>query len=540
MRLFFLWVLVVLLCQVSTVFAGQGFIVNDEGTPLIWDASSSAPISVHLDSGACGQFSNSDMQTRFASAVAEWTDLGFVDLSFSVDATTLGGVDGCNYGTYLASVAGSVDSDAANNDGYNPVLFDNDAEITRLATGESNYLFILGFATLTGFSTDAGNADLPTGVGAAQAVFNCYCLETADGDYNNSECETSDIKIGSTLQYYTMVHEMGHFLNLDHSLNNDDLEADDFSVMYPFVDLDTPPTQTDPTEDDAVTLSSLYPATGFFTESDTGSAYCKVTGTVLDHSSFNNELRCADLRATASDTSLNVNTTSGAYAPATDANDDGDTQDSGECTDNCGDFVLYLQPGVSYTLSVASMDSSAVNGGGVGPCRSSQLSACTTLIVNRCTSGLDCTACVNDETLTTNNDGNDITTLISTGCTAGAVVNLGNITTGSVSSTSANTVNGSVSASPALTAAMRDDNFYERAFLSARLLSSSDSAYQSASSCPESDGSDDDSSGSTSCSLSHRLSRDEVAFSKFSLFPVMFSISLILVALERLRKKSFF
>lgn len=538
MRLFFLWILVVLLCRVSTVFAGQGFIINDEGTSLIWDASSAAPISVHLDSGACGQFSNSDMQTRFASAVTEWTDLEFVDLGFSVDATTLGGIDGCNYGTYLASVEGSVDSDAANNDGYNPIVFDNDAEITRLATGETNYLFILGFATLTGFSADDSNADLAVGVGAAHAVFNCYCLETADGDFNNSECEENDIRIDDTLQFYTMVHEMGHFLNLDHSLNNDDLASTSYSVMYPFVDLDDPPTQTEPTEDDAVTLSSLYPETGFFTQGDASSAYCKVTGTLLDHTSFDNELRCADVRATTSDTTLNVNTTSGAYAVNTDANDDGDTQDSGECTDGCGDFVLYLQPGVSYTLSVASMDSSAVNGGGVGPCRSSQLSACTTLIVNRCTSGLSCTACVNDETLTTNNDGNNITTLISNGCTAGAVVSLGNITTGSVSSTSADTVNGSVSASPALTAAMGDDDFYESAFLFAHSLLSSDSAYQSASSCPESGGSSDDDSSSSSCGLSCRLSRDEVTFSKFMVFPALFSVSLVIVALCRLRKKS--
>lgn len=532
MRLFFLWIVVVLLLQIPTVFAGQGFIINEEGTPPLWDASSSSPIAVHLDSGACGQFSNSDVQSRFASAVAEWTDLEFVDLGFSLDATTLGGIDGCNYGTYLASVEGSVDSDAANNDGYNPIVFDNDAEITRLATGETNYLFILGFATITGYSADDSNPDLATGIGAAHAVFNCYCVETADGDYNNSECETNDIKIGSTLQFYTMVHEMGHFLNLDHSLNNDDLASSDYAVMYPFVDLDDPPTQTEPTEDDAVALASLYPATGFFTEGDSSSAYCKVTGTLLDHEDFDNELRCADVRATTSDVSLNVDTTSGAYAVNTDANDDGDTQDSGECTDGCGDFVLYLQPGVSYTLSVASLDSSAVGGGGIGPCRSSQLSACTTTIVNRCTSNLSCTACINDETLTANNASNNIATLISTGCTAGAVVNLGDITTGSISSTSADTVNGSVSASPALTAVLSDDDLFSRV-----LSASSDSVYQSAS-CPESGGSSTSDSSSTSCGLSCRLSREEVGFSQFMAFPTLFLVSLVFIIIWRFRKKS--
>ena len=498
MRLFFLLVAAILFWQISPVFAGQGFILNDEGTPTTWDASSASPIAVHIESGACGHFSNTDMQSRFESAISEWTNLTYVDLAFSVDTTTLGGVDGCNYGTYLAGVIGSVDDTTANNDGYNPILFDNDSEITRLATGASNYLFILGFATLTGFSAEDSNPDLPTHVGAAHAVFNCYCLETADEDFNNSDCETNDIKITPTLQLYTMVHEMGHFLDLDHSLNNDDLDSQYYSLMYPFVDLADPPTRTTPLEDDAVALASFYPASSFFTQGDSSTHYCKVTGTLLDNATFGNELRCADVRATTSDSTQNVDITSGVYAAATDNNDDGDTQDSGECTDNCGDFTLYLQPGVSYTLAVASLDSSAVNGGGIGPCRSSQLAACTVLNINRCTSSQSsCAACVNDETLTTNTDGNNITTLISAGCVAGGVVSLGNISTSSISTESAAGVSSSISASPTLTAFVGDD-LYSRA-LSASV---STSAYDSASSCPESGGTPSGASSSTSCSLS--------------------------------------
>jgi hypothetical protein len=144
---------------------------------------------------------------------------------------------------------------------------------------------------------------------------------------------------------------------------------------------------------------------------------------------------------------------------------------------------------------------------------------------------------VNDETLTTNNAASNISALISSGCTAGAVVNLGDITTGSVSSTSANTVNGSVSVSPALTASFGDGDFYESAFLSARSLSS-DSIYQTAS-CPESGDSSSSDSASSSCALSCRLSQNS-GTSNFMTFPALFSVSVVLIALSRLRKKSCF
>jgi hypothetical protein len=125
-----------------------------------------------------------------------------------------------------------------------------------------------------------------------------------------------------------------------------------------------------------------------------------VTGALLD--ADGNQLRCADVQAIPSDLSKSVAFVSGAYAPAEDSNGNGDTVDPGECVSNCGDFQLYLDPGVDYTIKVHPINSTFTGGSGISPCANGQLTT------------------INTET---------IATVTAAQCTEGATITLGDLTT---------------------------------------------------------------------------------------------------------------
>jgi hypothetical protein len=481
-------------CLSGVVHAGQGLIISKNGDPLTWNKSAAAPLNLHVESGECGQFTNAEMLTRLATNLGRWTSSGYVDMGFTIVTGTIAGVDTCNYGDYLAGVIGSSDNSALISDSINPVLFDNDGELIETATGETNgRLFILGFANPAGFLTDSTDTDLLVEIVDGQAVFNCYCLEAADGGFNNTDCETNSTKFLTADLDFTMVHEIGHMLNLDHDPINSALDSSFLPTMFPSAQDSAE--QLSPNETDTTAMASLYPSSTFYTQGDTSSDYCFVDATILDR--FGEEMRCADINFIHdTDDSLNVSFISGAYGVNTDANSDGDTQDSGECTSGCGGVEAYLSPGSTYGMRSAKISSSFTGGSGVSPCSSSQLSLCTAANIVLCdSSDTSCSACVANEALTTSTNG-DIATLISSQCTAGAVVNLGSITTSSVSQTTA--------ASLLTTAIDEDDSdvWVPDAMYLSDLVSEGDSEAQYQTSCPESGGATTTTSSSSGgCSL---------------------------------------
>lgn len=467
--------------------AGQALTINLNGDPVLWSVSSA--IALHPESGECGQYTNAEMLTLMDTNLDTWTNLSFVVYDFSITGGSISGVDGCNYTSYLAGVEGNTGSQSSNNvqDGLNPILFDNDGEIVDAATGVSNGRYtILGFANPAGFSVSSGNSSLYTAIVDGQALFNCYCLDNGSGSPAHSDCgsivfSTSDLD-------FTMIHEMGHFMNLDHTQLNSSLVSDgnsdnddDIPTMYP--QSVNASKQKTPMEDDHVAMASLYPTSDFFTAGSTSSNFCKVTGTLLDSSS--REMRCADVQMIDSaDDSFSLSFTSGAYAPATDDNSDGDTADSGECDSGCGNFQFFLRPGRTYALKIKPINSSFTGGSGISPCVNSQLASCPN----------NGKACVKDETLTTNAAGETISTKITNQCTAGATVALGNIVSNSTSILTASALTKSLMvSSPALS---------NLAFEESPLLLASTRFSSFATSCPESAGSGSSgSSKSSSCSL---------------------------------------
>lgn len=374
-------------------FAGGPFYTSFSGVASYWDA---APIiSYHPESGSCGPFTQADMLTKVAENLAMWSNLAEVDISFDQVSGEIGELDETNYTTYFYEASGTDADNAKLADGINPIIFDETGDIIAAIAGEENRYYVLGFAGPTGFSSE----DYDTIVDG-QSVLNCLCLEGGD-----TACDDGGqaITFSEDVLDYTIIHEFGHFINLDHSQvgfdlydDSDSNNDDDIPIMFPIV-VETSDLPT-PSEDDAIALGAIYASDSFAGD------YCLVTGTLLDANS--NELRCADVQAVTDDTADTVAQVSGALAVTVDgvgANDpDGDTVDEGECTSRCGYFELYLTPGKDYTIRVEPIYEGFVGGSGMGPCYGVQLDTITE---------------------------EDVAAVSSAQCTAGTSLSLGSITT---------------------------------------------------------------------------------------------------------------
>ena len=351
---------------IHSVEAGGPIFVTEDGTPSLWSASDSVPIVLSPEQGTCASFSNSQMVTKLADNISQWTDIPGMDLSFSIDEDNINvNVTTSNLNTFYVDEQG----DAGLTDSINPVIFDDDASIISAIFGSTNRFAVLGFAGPDGFSSD-----LSTMVDG-QAVFNCRCLS---GNSNGS-CSAGIVFTEDDLDF-TMTHEIGHMIGLDHTQANQAIadgevcdldttgDCDDIPTMYP-VSVD-PGDQITPTRDDEVALLSLYGTTTL------ASDFCTLTGTLLDFRNL--PLRCADVQVTTTETADTIAVVSGVFAANEDSDGDGFTDGDSECTessnDNCGQFILAgLDPSKTYTVTVKPIDENWTSASSIAPCGSSDL-----------------------------------------------------------------------------------------------------------------------------------------------------------------------
>lgn len=370
-------------------FAGGALTISDSGDPAAWNNTTT--IVYHTEDGTCGNYSNTEILAKIETDLGVWEDVEEAEISFGQVTGILGQVNVDNYADYFYLGTGS--DDALAEDDINPVIFDDDAEIIYELAGDGNEYVVLGITAVVGYSSDYSE------ITDAEVIINCRCLE----DHPSGPCYE-----GSTLIEYTesdldftLAHEMGHFINLDHSQVNinyygdgDDDNDEDIPIMFPISIsvLSSFAARTD----DKIALATIYPSSTFDDEK------CLVTGTLVD--TEGDEVRCVDVWAEAADPADTVSQVSGAFAIAEDDNDDGDTVDSGECTSGCGYFQLYLEPGADYELNIYDINSLFVGGSSVGPCINSQLAL-----------GFD---------------GDSIANVSSSQCVAGTTVSLGEINLG--------------------------------------------------------------------------------------------------------------
>lgn len=354
-----LWLLSLLFISRISLAGGPLYIAPSTGVGSEW----SSPISLHPENGTCASFSHAEMLEKLSTNLSYWENVEGVNLSFNIDSESiLSDVNHDNYNTYYVN----SDSDPGLTDGLNPVIFDDDGTITSDIYGTNAEYSVLGFAGPTGLSSDYVT------INDGQAVFNCRCL---DGN-NAGACEISGFAMDFTEEDldFTMVHEIGHMINLDHTQVNEDLvgvgcdtsvsgDCDTLPAMYPqSVD---PADQISPSLDDQVALLDLYGTSGW------DSSYCAVFGTIVDVDG--EEIRCADVQAQTDDEADTIAIVSGTHATYEDLNGDGYSDGDGECLTDCGKFTLKkLDPNKTYTLKVVPISSKWIGGSSVGPCTNGQ------------------------------------------------------------------------------------------------------------------------------------------------------------------------
>ncbi|MFH1830650.1 MAG: hypothetical protein ABH871_07735 [Pseudomonadota bacterium] len=221
-----------------------------------------------------GKLSNSVNNTEAVQWIneqlAKWTGVTLKNASGQMVSTAtiktgydptcaVGDIDGTNYDAYVYT-----------SEGPSVVIFDDTGDIVADLVGEQNRNAVVGLSQP--IASDSSGLHITKGV----AIFNGLLLE--------NDVLSSDQSTAQELFKSTVLHELGHLLNLDHSQVNFDVAkacvrggtCDNSHViptMYPEL---LTPMQGTPIRDDTVTLSWIYPS------SDFEDGFCTITGEIFD------------------------------------------------------------------------------------------------------------------------------------------------------------------------------------------------------------------------------------------------------------------
>lgn len=314
--------------------------VTDSGRAIKW---SSMPVRLDLESDL--DVRGKDVGALVEQALGEWDSVSEANVSF--DLRDLGTpVDDTNVCDFFFDVVacpgGSVD------DGVNPLVIDEDGQIVADFFGASAKFTTLGFASIIGSDPSSGNAI------KGEAVFNAACLE---GVEIQPGCGAVGLSFTDDDFTSFIVHEMGHFLGLDHSQVNLDEATDEDSAndnrittMYPRFLIGNGPNFKTPERDDRIGLAQLYPASNF------ASTHWSIEGVALN-ASGSTEIQCANLVARNVDDPRGdaISALSGDFSPPGTAD---------------GSFeILGLIPGETYTLDFEAINPTDLGASGYTPCR---------------------------------------------------------------------------------------------------------------------------------------------------------------------------
>ena len=224
--------------------AGGPFVINNDGVPLVWNTAQ--PVPFHTDLGPLGLLTNEEAVALIEEAFQVWEDVPSSSIEFIAAGSLSFDVTGSNAFDVLGTLGA----------GISPIIFDNDGTVIDAMLGIGASRDILGFSAI-----ELGGVDWILG---AQVVLNGTVL---DGDTSNSD-------VSRAFFFATIVHELGHYINLDHSQINGefafdgDLTNDDaLPTMFPIaLASDSKATLH---LDDIATISTLYPEPDFSTSTAT-------------------------------------------------------------------------------------------------------------------------------------------------------------------------------------------------------------------------------------------------------------------------------
>jgi hypothetical protein len=231
----------------SRVDAAGPLFVSDAGLPLVWNVR---PVPWNSDRGGLGILDQTSAHQLVADGFSVWAAVPTANIAFADAGTLPIDVTAATVGLFVG-VCG---------DDLSPIVFDTDGTITDALFGGGASNSILGFA-----GPECGTFAPPV-ITEASAVLNGKFI---DGIASGGNPE-------GIARYFlgVMVHEFGHYVNLDHSQINlseafdgQTLGDDAIATMFPFI-VSGAETAT-LTRDDAVSLSTLYPADDFATTTGT-------------------------------------------------------------------------------------------------------------------------------------------------------------------------------------------------------------------------------------------------------------------------------
>ncbi|HXC50485.1 MAG TPA: hypothetical protein VN634_06375 [Candidatus Limnocylindrales bacterium] len=313
--------------------AAGPLIVNGGGQPLTWPGGTA---SYNPDRGSLGALSNASATARLAAAADAWNDVATADVSLSAGSQLSMDVTSANYTGILSSC----------DDGLSPIVFDTDGKITDDLFGDGASEHIIGFAA------PACGTYVPPELTEGYSVMNGVFLDGVDSDSNP---ELTPEQFDAVL-----IHELGHYLNLDHSqvglsvaFDGDPLNDAAVATMFPILVNGTAMTSLH--LDDMASVSSLYPAASFDTENGT------IAGSVLFADGVT-LFQGANVVARAVGDSLvtAVSQVSGAYYFPSNPGGPADAALRGR-------YELKGLPPGSYTVEIEPVYAAFIGGSSVGP-----------------------------------------------------------------------------------------------------------------------------------------------------------------------------
>lgn len=367
LKTFFLFLICLVLGNLTSLTvhaAGPILVDTDEtGQPVLWPGG---VIHFNVESGAggtLGSLSNDAAVTLVRELFGEWQNVSLdgggptVNISME-EGAGLGAVDLSNLDQHFTycppdETCNSEDSPfilGSARTGESPILFDDDGSMTDAVQGQGASESILGFAG----PRVVEDVDGVLAITEGQAILN--------GRFVNGTDTSSDPEVTIDQFKGAIIHELGHFMGLDHTqvnlasvikyFNGDTSEKDGIPTMFPlFVDGDA---QLSLHFDDKVAISMLYPSARFQDE------FCTIAGNTFE-SNGTTEMQGVNVVARNADDPLLEATSfvSGSYF----------TGSASGCNTAAGDFVLSgLIPGHSYELNIEKISQAFTGGSSVEPC----------------------------------------------------------------------------------------------------------------------------------------------------------------------------
>lgn len=344
----FMWVLLWVVFISKPLEAIGPRSVTSDGTSVKW---ASVPITLHLEADLTitKDSQSKDLTSLIQAALNQWVDLSESDVTFTLGSfgSSVDNTNACDV-LYDATICPS----GPTNDGKNPLVIDEDGSIMARFFGTGNKFKTLGFASIVSSNSSTGAAV------RGEAVFNAACLK----DFETTGCSSvSGLSSGGfSDDDFTsfIVHEIGHFLGLDHSQVNLTEATDSdtsnnslINTMFPVFVIGNGANFKTPDRDDQAGLAQLYANSTF--SSNTWS----MTGTVYNTDGTTG-FQCANLVARRTDSSRS-NAISALSGEFSSSSTNGRYEISG------------LSPGVSYTIDVEPISSSATGASGYTPCLTS-------------------------------------------------------------------------------------------------------------------------------------------------------------------------